>query len=617
VPSVAFGTIEDRPVLAVGGGMEVRLWDAATGQPLGEPLEASDGVRAVAMAELEGAAVVAAGGGFGTVRLWDAATGRLLRQLQIAGAHARAVALGQMGAQPIVAAGGTAGAVLVWEVDTGAVVGPPLGVGAPVRGVALARDASDQERLTLVVGRGDGTVEQWDVATGTLSGPVVHVGAEVNAVAWGEVDAEPILATADASGVARVWNPRTGQPASDPCRHTDEVRALALAHVQGMPLLATASLDTTAAIWDPRSGQPSGEPLPHPGPVHDLAFGSVDGRIMLATACADGNTRLWDPLQPSGARIAVQDNIGSVALVSNDGEVLLAAGGRSGKVYLRHGERGDRLAEIALEPRPGPVVKGRQPSVDVALGVVAGRRVLATSHQSVQLWDVDDPTLHERTVLGGYRWPDARHTGPLALRLKGDRALLATVPAWSAPITLVDLMTSQTLGTVGDGEGARQIAFLSGQELDALAVIFNDHIEVHNLASGELHGPPVPAADWTRHHLAMATIDGTDVLAVWGPEDVQFWDVAAGTAYAPPVPISGTQKGIAFGSVDGRQILLTAHYATVRAWNPRTGRRIAELPFGTSIDAMAVEQTADGRLLVAVSGPGIVVTELFNPAART
>jgi hypothetical protein len=174
------------------------------------------------------------------------------------------------------------------------------------------------------------------------------------------------------------------------------------------------------------------------------------------------------------------------------------------------------------------------------------------------------------------------------------------------------------LGTLDGGEGARQVAFLSGEELDALAVIFDDHIEVYDLASGEPHGPPVPVAagDWTRH-LAMATIDGTDVLAVWGPEGVQFWDVAAGTAYAPPIGISGTRRNIAFGRVGGRQILLTAHFATVRAWDPRTGRRVAELPFGTSIDAMAVEHTADGRLLVAVSGPGIVVTELFDPAART
>jgi hypothetical protein len=55
---------------------------------------------------------------------------------------------------------------------------------------------------------------------------------------------------------------------------------------------------------------------------------------------------------------------------------------------------------------------------------------------------------------------------------------------------------------------------------------------------------------------------------------------------------------------------VTAHYATVRIWNPRTGRKLSELPFSTGIDAMSVDQTADGRLLIGVGGPGVVLVEL-------
>jgi hypothetical protein len=31
--------------------------------------------------------------------------------------------------------------------------------------------------------------------------------------------------------------------------------------------------------------------------------------------------------------------------------------------------------------------------------------------------------------------------------------------------------------------------------------------------------------------------------------------------------------------------VVTAHFATVRVWNPRTGRKITELRLGTRIDA--------------------------------
>jgi hypothetical protein len=56
--------------------------------------------------------------------------------------------------------------------------------------------------------------------------------------------------------------------------------------------------------------------------------------------------------------------------------------------------------------------------------------------------------------------------------------------------------------------------------------------------------------------------------------------------------------------------VVTAHFATVSVRNPRTGRKITDLRFGTRIDAMSVKQTDGGRLLVAMSGPGLVLTEL-------
>jgi hypothetical protein len=71
-----------------------------------------------------------------------------------------------------------------------------------------------------------------------------------------------------------------------------------------------------------------------------------------------------------------------------------------------------------------------------------------------------------------------------------------------------------------------------------------------------------------------------------------------------------TANGIAWGRVGDRDVVVTAHFATVRVWNPRTGRKITELRFGTHIGAMSVQQTDGGQLLVAVSGPGLVLTEL-------
>ena len=65
VNAVAFGVVEGRAVLASASyDTTVRLWDPATGQPIGEPLTGhTSAVEAVAFAEVEGRPLVGLPGG--------------------------------------------------------------------------------------------------------------------------------------------------------------------------------------------------------------------------------------------------------------------------------------------------------------------------------------------------------------------------------------------------------------------------------------------------------------------------------------------------------------------------------------------------------------------------
>ena len=79
VESVAFGGLPDGRVLLATGGDDgtVRLWDPATGTPVGDPLTGHTGrVSSVAFGRLpDGRVLLATGSHDHTVRLWDPATG--------------------------------------------------------------------------------------------------------------------------------------------------------------------------------------------------------------------------------------------------------------------------------------------------------------------------------------------------------------------------------------------------------------------------------------------------------------------------------------------------------------------------------------------------------------
>jgi WD40 repeat protein len=96
VNALALGEVDGEPVLAVGSADNaVRLWDARTGRPRGEPLNGHMSiVNALALGKVDGEPVVVSWSQDETVRLWDARSHKSLQVVPLRGASVMALSVG-------------------------------------------------------------------------------------------------------------------------------------------------------------------------------------------------------------------------------------------------------------------------------------------------------------------------------------------------------------------------------------------------------------------------------------------------------------------------------------------------------------------------------------------
>lgn len=216
----------------------VRLWEAATGEPLRTLEGHSDRVYSVAWSP--DGWTLASGSDDDTIRLWDAETGELRRMLEGGFWSVYSVA---------------------WQLD----------------GQTLAWASADK------------TIRLWNAAAGESHWVFEGHSGRVNSVAW-RPDGRTLASGSDDTTV-RVWDATTGEQHRRLRGHSGSVSSVTWA--PDGRTLASGSEDTTVRLWNPGAGRQTGILEGHTRPVICVSFSS-DGCLLASKSSAwDGTVRLW------------------------------------------------------------------------------------------------------------------------------------------------------------------------------------------------------------------------------------------------------------------------------------------------------------------------------------
>jgi WD40 repeat protein len=442
VTAVAVGRVGDRDVIVSGGeDRTVLVWDANTGQTLGQPLAGhTSRVRAVAVGRV-GNVYVIASGDERTVRAWDALSGR---PLSSRAEFVEAMAVDRVGDRDVIVLASRDRAVRVWDADSDPLLlnqphsgrpdwAGPLGAGrigdrrvivsashdwkvriwdspgsevktmelwepsiawatgtvAPphtgwVEAVAVGRVG---DRDVIVVGSGDLTVRVWDARTGQLVGEALsgHTGG-VHAVAVGRVGDRDVIVSGSADQTVRVWEPPTTQLVGHQVvGHAGSVDAVALGRVGHRAVIVSCGEDRTVRVWDAHTGQPLGQPLVgHTGLVAAVAIGRVGDRDVIVSGGGDWTVRVWDAISGELLGQPLGGHTGLVAAVAigrvGDRDVIVSGShDRLVNVWRMRWGRFRLTAQIAHTSGIGALAMGRVGDRDV---IVSGG-----DDRTVRVWD--------------------------------------------------------------------------------------------------------------------------------------------------------------------------------------------------------------------------------------
>jgi WD40 repeat protein/serine/threonine protein kinase len=581
VHTVAFSP-DGSKVLTGSSDKTARLWETATGKPLGLPLEHQEAVWAVGFSP-NGTKILTVDLDK-TARLWETATLKAIGPPLQHQDYVTDVAFSPNGT--IVVTTSRDGTARLWESETGLPIGIAFRHQAPISAVAFSPDGSK-----VLTGGEDATARLWETATGKALGPPLQHKQEVKAVAFSPDGTKVLTGSDDAT--ARLWETATGEAVGPPLKHLGGVCAVAFSP-DGTKVL-TGSNDRTARLWETATGKALGPDLEHEARVHHLAF-SADGSKAITGGSGDKTARLWEAStgKALGPPLQHQDEDYVAVAFSPDGTKVLTASENNTA----------RLWETDAIKALGPTLRHREAISHLAFSPDGTRLLTASKDAAARLWETATGSplglflRHEEEITSVAFSPDGTKVVTGSKDNTARLWLTATANALGPPLQHQNEVTAVAFSPDGTrvltgskdntarlwetttGKSVREPLEHRGQ---VWAVAFSPDgskmltgslfsVQLWETVTGNVLGPPMEhCGAWVR--AAAFNRDGSKVLTTdW--EGARLWETATGNALGPTLEFQGPPQAVAY-SPDGTTVVTGGSITKpARLWDAETGNAV-------------------------------------------